>query len=90
MSLQKKDVPLGYFYRRIKSRLGGAQAVVATAHKIAEIVYLMVKRQEEYREEITAQSEKEQITQKIANLNKKRIHLENQLSKLSQSTKAEN
>lgn len=85
MSLQRKDVPLGYFYRRIKSRLGGAQATVATAHKIAEIVYLMVQRQEEYREEITAQSEKSQIKQKLANLEKKKKYLENQINKLNES-----
>lgn len=85
MSLQKKDVPLGYFYRRIKSRLGSAQAVVATAHKIAEIVYLMVQRQEEYREEITAKSEKAQIEQKLASLDKKRQYLENQREKINKS-----
>lgn len=89
MALQKKDVPLGYFYRRIKSRLGGAQAVVATAHKIAEIVYLMVKRQEEYREEITAQTEKAQIEQKLSNLEKRKRHLENQIVKINESISAE-
>lgn len=82
VSVQRKDVPLGFFYRRIKSRLGAAQAVVATAHKIAEIVYLMVSRQEEYREEISAKSEKEAINDKIAKLEKTRKYLENQLSKL--------
>lgn len=85
MSLQKKDVPLGYFYRRIKSRLGSAQAVVATAHKIAEIVYLMVQRQEEYRDEITAQSEEAQIKQKLAALEKKKRYLENQINKINES-----
>lgn len=83
ITVQKKNVPLGYYYRRIKSRLGGAQAVVATAHKIAEIVYFMVKRQEEYREEITAQTEKEAIAAKLANLEKRKKHLENQLTKVS-------
>src|SRR5262249_5236155 len=35
--------PLGLFYRRIKSRLGGKGAVTATAHKLACLVYRMLK-----------------------------------------------
>jgi transposase len=35
--------PLGMFYRRIKSRLGGQGAVTATAHKLACLVYRMLK-----------------------------------------------
>jgi len=34
---------LGAFYRRIQSRAGGAKAIVATAHKIAERVYRLLK-----------------------------------------------
>ena len=82
ISLQNKDVPLGHYYRRMRARLGGAQAVVATAHKIAEIIYLMVSRQEEYRQDVTAQSEKNLLHQKIANLEARRKHLENQINKL--------
>lgn len=82
LSVSKKDVPLGHFYRRIRSKLGPAQAVVATAHKIAEIIYLMVKRQEEYREDITAKSEKAIIEKKLADLEKKKRYLENQMIKL--------
>jgi transposase len=39
---------LGAFYRRIQSRCGGPKAVVATARKIAERVYHMLQRGEEY------------------------------------------
>lgn len=39
---------LGNYYRRIRSRAGGRAAVIATAHKVAEIFYTMVKKQEEY------------------------------------------
>jgi len=39
---------LGSFYRRIKSRLGPAQAIVATAHNIARIVYRMLDLKVEY------------------------------------------
>lgn len=83
ITLQHNDSPLGHYYRRIRSRLGGAQAVVATAHKIAEIVYLMVKRQEEYRGEITAKSETELLSEKIARLEKTKQRLERQRDKLN-------
>ena len=40
--------PLGLFYRRIKSRIGGQGAVTATAHKLACLVYRMLKYGTEY------------------------------------------
>jgi transposase len=39
---------LGAFYRRIQARAGGGKAVVATARKIAERVYRLLKYGEEY------------------------------------------
>ena len=39
---------LGAFYRRIQGRSGGAKAVVATARKIAERVYRMLKYGQDY------------------------------------------
>lgn len=39
---------LGAFYRRIQARAGGAKAVVATARKIAQRVYRLLKYGEEY------------------------------------------
>jgi transposase len=34
---------LGAFYRRLKARLGPAKALTATAHKLAQIVYHMLR-----------------------------------------------
>jgi transposase len=39
---------LGAYYRRMKARLGPAKAVTATAHKLAKIVYRMLKFGQEY------------------------------------------
>ena len=39
---------LGAFYRRIQSRAGGPKAIVATARKIAERVYRLLKYGQEY------------------------------------------
>lgn len=38
----RSKTALGAFYRRIKSRTGGKQAVTATAHKIARIYYALL------------------------------------------------
>jgi transposase len=45
----RADSEFGAFYRRMKSRLGPAQAMVATAHKLARVVYHMLSKGEEYR-----------------------------------------
>ena len=47
-ALGRTQSPLGLFYRRIKSRLGGKGAVTATAHKLACLVYGMLKHGREY------------------------------------------
>lgn len=43
-SLARSATALGAFYRRIKMRTGGQQAVTATAHKIARIYYAMLTK----------------------------------------------
>jgi hypothetical protein len=47
-SAGKTQSPLGLFYRRIRSRIGGLGAVKATAHKLACLVYRMLKYGQEY------------------------------------------
>jgi transposase len=47
-SVKKADCPFGVLYRRLRSRLGPAQATVATAHAIARVVYKMLKYKVEY------------------------------------------
>src|SRR4029450_9716883 len=46
---------LGAFYRRIQARAGAPKAIVATAHKLAERVYRLLRYGEEYvRQDVTA------------------------------------
>jgi transposase len=45
----RADTEFGAFYRRMKSRVGPAQAMVATAHKMARVVFHMLSKGEEYR-----------------------------------------
>jgi hypothetical protein len=46
--LAKTKSPLAMFYKRIKSRIGGKGAITATAHKLACLVYRMLKYGKEY------------------------------------------
>jgi transposase len=47
-SVTRADCAFGAFYRRKKSQIGPAQAIVATAHMIARTVYFMLKNQVSY------------------------------------------
>ncbi len=47
-SLARSDSALGAFYRRIKARHGAPKAVVATAHKLARIIFHMLKHRVDY------------------------------------------
>lgn len=49
-TLYRSDSALGAFFRRLKSRLGAPKATTATAHKLATIIYSMIKTRSEYRE----------------------------------------
>jgi transposase len=46
--LAKTKSWLAMFYKRIKSRIGGKGAITATAHKLASLVYRMLKYGKEY------------------------------------------
>jgi transposase len=48
MSVAKSQSPLGEYYRRMRGKLGGKGAVVATAHKMARIIYTMLKNKQPY------------------------------------------
>lgn len=47
-SVKQADCAFGVLYRRLRARLGPAQATVATAHAIARVVYRMLKYKVEY------------------------------------------
>ena len=47
-TLERSQSALGGFYRRMKARLGAAEAVTATAHKLARIIYRLIKHGEAY------------------------------------------
>ena len=77
-SLSKNKTPLGDYYRRMRAKLGGKGAVLATAHKLARIIFAMLKNKKEYSPETLNEAQ--------AQFNIKRIkQLEKQLAKLKQA-----
>jgi transposase len=47
-SLYRSQSALGAYFRRLKARLGGPQAITAVAHKLARLVYSLLKYGKEY------------------------------------------
>jgi transposase len=47
-TLYKSKCALGAYYRRMKARLGAPKAITATAHKLARLIYSMMKHGKEY------------------------------------------
>src|SRR5207253_6706219 len=62
---------LGAFYRRMRARLGPASAIVATAHKIARIVYHMLKHRTPFRAQSPEDYTQRTRTREIAAMRKK-------------------
>lgn len=78
-SLKRNKTTLGYYFRRIQSRCGYSQAIVATAHKIAKIFYTMVKSHTEYDESKTGINERDLLERKIVMTQRRLDKLNRQL-----------
>jgi transposase len=78
-SVKQADCIFGVMYRRLKARLGPAQATVATAHAIARVVYRMLKYQVEYETISVEEYEKKYQTQQLKYMCKKAAKLGYQL-----------
>jgi len=78
-SVKQADCVFGVMYRRLKARLGPAQATVATAHAIARVVYRMLKYQVEYEMISVEEYEKKYRDQQLKYVKKKAAKLGFQL-----------
>lgn len=47
-TLERSQSALGGYCRRMKARLGAAEGITATAHKLARIIYRLIKHGEDY------------------------------------------
>lgn len=61
-SLWNSKSYLGNYFRRMRSRHGAPKAITATAHKLARIIYHLVKNQKEFDETVFAEEEKNHQT----------------------------
>jgi len=78
-SVKKADCPFGVMYRRLRARLGPAQATVATAHAIARVVYKMLKYKVEYDPLSVNEYQKKYEEQQIKHMRKRAAKLGYQL-----------
>jgi transposase len=67
-SVTRAHSSIGAYYRAMRARLGPKQAIVATAHKIARIVYHLLKTGEPYREESDADYERKRQERELKHL----------------------
>lgn len=70
-SLAHSKSALGGYYRRMRTRLGAPEAVTATAHKLARIIYAMLKNQTEYQDPGAGFYEEQARQRAIKNLQRK-------------------
>jgi len=74
-SLSRSQSALGGFYRRMRAKHGAAKANVATAHKLARIVYFMLKDHRAYADPGEAYYEQHYRERTIRNLKRKAANL---------------
>ena len=75
---------LGEFHRKMKWRLGAPQAVTATAHKLARIVYHMLSSKEPYSETVLAHCDQQASTRAETRLRNQAAKLGFQLMPISE------
>ena len=78
-SLSHSHSALGGYYRRMRAKLGAPEAVTATAHKLARIIYAMLKNQTEYQDPGEGYYEEKARQRAIKNLKHKAKQLGFQL-----------
>jgi transposase len=74
-SVKSSKSPLGDYARKMKSRLGKNASTVAIAHKLAIIIYKLLKDKCEYNPEIIEKSQEKWKLKKIANLERQLKYL---------------
>jgi hypothetical protein len=82
-SAGKGDSAIGAFYRRKRAKHGSPKAITATAHKIARIVYHLLKYQEEYHDPGMEAYEAQYQARMLKNLQRKARQLGMKLEPLA-------
>jgi transposase len=87
-ALRLTDTSLGAFFRRLSSRLGVAKTITAAAHKLAVILYNMLKTGQEYKESGAQYYEKAHRERCVRNLEKRAKQLGYTIEPLGPETAA--
>jgi len=74
-SVSRSDSAVGAYYRAMRARKGPEQATVATAHKIARIVYHLLKYGEAYEAESAAAYEQQRQERELRQLTRRAAKL---------------
>jgi transposase len=80
-SLKASKTPLGFYFRRIQAKDGYMAAIVATANKLARILYVMVKTKSEFDESKAKQTEEDILKKKLIYAQKALERIQKQLDK---------
>jgi transposase len=82
-SLKASKTPLGFYFRRIQSKNGYLAAIVATANKLARIIYVMVKTKSEFNDSEAKNTEEEILKKKYLRAKHAYENLQKQLYKVA-------
>jgi hypothetical protein len=67
-SLHRSQTRLGDYFRKMKGRLGTPKAITATAHKLARIIYHLLRERVAYDDSIFAQEDEAHRRRKFQQL----------------------
>lgn len=81
--LSRSNSSLGQYSRRMKGKLGGKGAVVATANKLSRIIYTMLRDKKEFDPNQVFQDQEKFKTIKIKQLEKQLAKLKKEVSKVA-------
>jgi transposase len=85
-NLQRSQSALGDYYRRMKARLGSPAAITAAAHKLARILYHLIKHRCRYDASVFAQQEELHRHRREKTLHKQAALFGYQLTPLQSTT----
>ena len=80
-SLKSSKTPLGFYFRRMQAKDGYLGAIVATANKLARIIYTLVKTKTEYNDSYNKITEEEILKKKLIIAQRALERIQNQLMK---------
>jgi transposase len=83
MTLGRTETAIGAYYRRLKSRKGAPKAIVATAHKLARIIYNLLATKNEFVSLSVEYYEEKYRSRIIKNMNRRAKDMGYQLTPVS-------